>query len=344
MQKPGNINVAAATNTTVDKNELYPHAEKIAYYENMLALITDSISPKSLKIKGNINALKEADASTFVDFIKKFGSLPWKTKQYMKNVKKSLRHDNYASAARRINIKNNFALTELLLYLKCPAYYKWRYLYNIPEPQNDSAAVGLEVHRHIQALTTIKYKEKLSSGFLNSKNITAEEYLGVLKNADGKENIYNLVLNFYNSSIFELNDISEIMLEQLFYWNLNGYIINCKTDRLDRVGGNSFRIIDYKTSDSRYSSGTEGYMNQLKAYTCGIMGIYGKEPGNIISCLFYLKDAAAIWKNFSEDELSLFKNSIIEAVKKIRTYKFETVLKQSCEKDCCYFSLCSMAP
>ena len=315
-------------------------AEEQVYYEKILSISADSISAPNLKINSKINLLKKENPGLYKAFIEKFALMPLNLKQDLKYIRKTLRHDSYAKPGRRKNIKNNFSLTELITYLKCPAYYKWRYLYNIPEPENATAATGLEVHRHIQALTSIRYKEIVNPPLINDSNITEKQYLGNLKNSAGKEIIYNLVQKFYKSSIFEFNDATEIIIEQLFYWNNNGFIISCKTDRIDRLGNKNFRIIDYKASDSKYAAGTDSYISQLKAYTCGISAIFNTAPENILNCLLYLKDAELSRMVFPEDELLLFKNLVAGAAKKIKAYKFEASLKDSCKKRCPYFSLC----
>jgi DNA helicase II / ATP-dependent DNA helicase PcrA len=316
-------------------------AEEQRYYEKMLLIAADSISAPNLKINSKTSLFKKEYPGLYEGFIENFTSMPLKVKQDLKDLKKTLRYDNYASFGRRTNIKNIFSLTELIAYLKCPAYYKWRYFYNLPEPENATLSIGLEVHRHIQALTAIRYKEIVSPALINNDNTTEDQYLSNLKNSPGKENIYNLVQNFYKSNIFEFNDASEIIIEQLFYWNVDGCIVSCKTDRLDRIGNNNFRIIDYKTSDSKYAGNQDSYISQLKAYTCGISAIFNAEPQNILNCLIYLKDAALRRIVFPEDELVLFKNMVAIVVKQIKAYKFEASLKDSCKNRCPYFSLCT---
>ncbi|MBM3700271.1 MAG: ATP-dependent helicase [Actinobacteria bacterium] len=316
--------------------------EEQSHYEKILSIAADSVSVPNLKINSKINLLKKENPGFYKAFIEKFALMPLNLKQDLKFIKKTLHHDGYAKPGRRKNIKNNFSLTELIAYLKCPAYYKWRYLYNIPEPQNANAATGLEVHRHIQALTSIRYKEIVNPPLIDDSNITEEQYMCNLKNSAAKENIYNLVQNFYKSSVFEFNDASEIIIEQLFYWNNNGFIINCKTDRIDRIGKKNFRIIDYKASESKYAAKTDSYISQLKAYTCGISAIFNTAPENIINFLLYLKDAEISSMVFSENELLLFKNLAAGAVEKIKAYKFEASLKDSCKKECPYFSLCAL--
>jgi ATP-dependent exoDNAse (exonuclease V) beta subunit len=231
-------------------------------------------------------------------------------------------------------VKRNFSITELLVYLDCPRKYKWKYIYNIPEPSGKALLTGEKVHKIIQLLTMQIFGEIVDKNFLGQTNKAQ-----VLDRDDRQ--IEEFLNNYKKSCFYSDPDVRKIILEQLFYWNLEGFIISCKIDRLDYMADGSIRIIDYKTSVLKGRKPAANYLNQLKAYAGGISSLFSIRLKLIKAFLFYLKDGKIHENNFEASEIAVFERSIVNSCEKINSRIFPIRLKDSCSKNCYYFTLCT---
>ncbi len=175
------------------------------------------------------------------------------------------------SQAENAPAKKNFSMTELLVYLDCPRKYKWKYIYNIPEPSGKAVLTGEKVHKLIQLLTMQVFGEIVDKNFLGRTNKAQ-----ILCSDDSQ--VEEFLNNYKKSCFYDDPDVRKIILEQLFYWNLGGFIISCKVDRLDHMADGSIRIIDYKTSGLKGSKPAANYLNQLKSYAGGISSLFSTPP------------------------------------------------------------------
>lgn len=225
-------------------------------------------------------------------------------------------------------------MTELLVYLDCPRKYKWKYIYNIPEPSGIALLTGEKVHKLIHLLTLQIYGKIVEKNFLSQTNKTQ-----VMCSDDMQVKTF---LNNYKKSCFYSDpDVRKIILEQLFYWKLESFLISCKADRLDHMADGSIRIIDYKTSGLKGRKPEANYLNQLKSYTGGISSLFSIPPKLIKAFLFYLKDGKIYERNFEAPEIAGFEDSIVNACENINSMIFPKRLKGLCNKNCYYFTMCA---
>jgi DNA helicase II / ATP-dependent DNA helicase PcrA len=251
------------------------------------------------------------------------------------NMVNALKHKSKTlSQTDNASVKKNFSMTELLVYLDCPCRYKWKYIYNIPEPSGDALLTGEKVHKLIQLLTLQIFGEAVDKNFLGQTNKVQIQYSGD-KKVEEFLNIYKKS-RFYNDP-----DVRKITLEQLFYWKLGSFLISCKVDRLDYMADGSIRIIDYKTSGFKGRKPAASYLNQLKSYTGGISSLFSIPPKLIKAFLFYLKDGKIYERNFDVSEIALFEHSILTACGNINNWIFPKRPKGLCSKNCYYFSMCA---
>ena len=249
-------------------------------------------------------------------------------KKYVKNIMllEKFPAGNYKSE--KNTGKNSFSLTELLTFIKCPKLYALRYVYNLPEAFSERIQLGEKVHKYIEHISTIMLQgspEILASILSNIEEEQARSYLDV----------------FLKSSFFMPEDISSIILEQLFYWKLDNNFITCKVDRMDKKKDGRFRIIDYKLSKLYPGNENSGYINQLKAYVLGISGIFSILPSSISSYILYLENGKETEHNFTEAELKKFEDTIISAVKGIKKRQFNKNIISNCKEKCSYYKICT---
>ncbi len=293
------------------------------------------------------------------------------------------------SRAEPAQAKKNFSMTELLGYLECPRKYKWKYIYNIPEPSGRAILTGEKVHKFIQVLTMQSFGEIVDKNFLAKAKYSQPEDLrpehskpGGSKTGDSQpegsqtqnsqaqvsqpedlqtedsqikvtqtadlqtlrsdgSQVDAFLNNYIKSCFYSDPDVKKIILEQLFYWNLKGFVISCKVDRLDYMSDGSLRIIDYKTSALKGNKPAVNYLNQLKSYTGGISSLFSILPKQIKAFLFYLKDGKICEKNYEAAEISRFENSLVNACERINSNFFPKKLRSSCSENCYYFKICA---
>lgn len=223
-----------------------------------------------------------------------------------------------------------FSLTHILTYLRCPALYRWKYLYTIPEIVSESSSLGEKVHRYIKYITMIKYRPDAEL------NLDKDRLLNEIDDRKAKK----YVEVFLNSDLFNLYGINFIFLEQLFYWKLEDYYIMGRMDRMDVRKDGKIRIIDYKLSN--YTQGKESlyYKNQLMSYAGAVSELFGKPVEDIDACLFFLKDNKKLELKFRPNEIEKIKTLILSAIENICSYNFDFKLQKSCKKNCQYYDLC----
>ena len=252
-------------------------------------------------------------------------------KELKKYVKKIILLEKFPAGtykSEKITGKNSFSLTELLVYIKCPKLYELRYVHNLPEAFSERIQLGEKVHKYIEHISTTMLQ--------GSNKILA----GILSNIEEEQARYYLDV-FLKSSFFMPEDISSVILEQLFYWKLDNNFITCKVDRMDIAKDGKFRIIDYKLSKFYPGSENPGYINQLKAYVLGISGIFSILTGSISSYILYLENGKETEHNFTEAELKKFEDNIISAVNGIKKRQFNKNIISNCRQKCSYYKICT---
>jgi DNA helicase-2/ATP-dependent DNA helicase PcrA len=271
----------------------------------------------------SVNALKPLD----------YGSSEI-NKIYRKTVRDLKYPSKALSQVENAAVKKNFSMTELLVYLDCPRKYKWKYIYNIPEPSGKALLTGEKVHKLIQLLTMQVFGEIVDKNFLGQT--------GRAQVMCSDDRLTETLLNNYKkSSFYNDPDVRKIILEQLFYWKLEGFAVSCKVDRLDHMADGSIRIIDYKTSGLKGSKPAANYLNQLKSYTGGISSLFSTPLKSIKAFLFYLKDGEILERNFEAPEIAVFEHNIVNACEKINSRIFPKRPKGLCSENCYYFTICA---
>jgi DNA helicase-2/ATP-dependent DNA helicase PcrA len=264
-------------------------------------------------------------------------SSAYNSSENSRNYKKMVSALKYPSKAlsqtKNAPLKKNFSMSELLVYLDCPGKYKWKYIYNIPEPSGKALLTGEKVHKLIQLLTMQVFGEIVDKNFLGQ----ADKAPAFCSDDRQVEAFLN---NYKNSCFYSDPDVRKIILEQLFYWKLESFVISCKVDRLDHMADGSMRIIDYKTSGLKGKKPAANYLNQLKSYTGGISSLFSTPLKSIKSFLFYLKDGKIHEENFGAPEIAEFQRSIVNACRKINNRVFPKKLKDSCSENCHYSAIC----
>ncbi len=182
-------------------------------------------------------------------------------------------------------------------------------------------------------------------GFVNIKNQYndlqyLEYFLEQIPKSTEKEKVLRYLNVYFNSIFFDFKEVLNIYTEQLAYWKLKNFIINCQFDRIDFLSNKTLRIIDFKVA--RISNDIN-YKYQLIAYTGACVDIFSINLKKIKSYLFFLEDEKYIKENFTIDDINLLKHNLINAAKKINILDFniENTIPLKCKKSCSYKLLCN---
>ncbi len=174
------------------------------------------------------------------------------------------------SGQKETDVKTRFfTLTEILSYLTCPKLYELRYLINIPEnTSRENTDFGTKIHKLIADMSMQLFK----AGNAGEKGFTNNEYEILLKEYDQEilsiknEKLRKTLSNLTESNVLDFREVSQIFLEELFYWKVGNAYIRCQIDRADIMNDGSLRIYDYKSGSQKSSSGDFYYKNQIKFY------------------------------------------------------------------------------
>lgn len=223
--------------------------------------------------------------------------------------------------------RNMFSLTPLLDYMDCPAMYRLRYVYSIPQKQDKKMMMGERIHKYIENISRIKHE----CSSLNPELITG----GI------EDDIKPYIETFLKSRLADISDKrpEKMHLERLFYFKAGSSFITGKLDRIDICRGN-VEIVDYKMSGKKEGHLSYRYRNQLITYIAAVSDIMRIPVTGIKGTIFYLDSGE--WDSIQGDEESIKANTnlISHTVNRIKKEEFDPVKKSDCIKKCQYRDLC----
>jgi DNA helicase II / ATP-dependent DNA helicase PcrA len=220
-----------------------------------------------------------------------------------------------------------YPLTPLLDYLECPAMYKWRYVYSIPGKYNEAMETGEKVHKYIEDISRLRYREIPAEGS------------HILAGAD--KDIRPFIAAFLDSRLAGIGPGSpeEMFLERLFYYRARDSFITGKLDRLD-LNGKKAEIIDYKTGKGRSDSLPGRYRLQLSVYMAAVCDILGIAPGHITGSILFLGDGKIITVQGKGKDIKDDIGILTDAIYQIKKENFDPAQGRICST-CSYRNLCS---
>ena len=251
------------------------------------------------------------------------------------------------------NNNDNYSLTEILDFYKCPILYKYKYEINLPEPESIDEVIGTKVHIFLQYITSFCFKllkenklDKYKNLKLNYQNLIEkkinnnEEEISkeIDETLDFKDlNLLKYIKNFFNSDLLSLDSCENVLTEQLFYWKINSFYLTCKIDRIDFLNNKTIRIYDYKTSTNKND---DNYLFQIKTYICGISDLYNISVDNIEGIIFYLGDGSKNIVKITNKEKENTINNILNIIENIKNADFNNINFQKCKNFCNFKDFC----
>lgn len=148
----------------------------------------------------------------------------------------------------------NLSKSKILTYLNCPRQFKYKYIYELPEPTNVYAQRGSEVHDILNKFFDVDFKT------IDSKS-PKEEFTNIIKKIN-PESYKNHQLYYDHFVDFEVkcwdNDNKKAIMPKYREVKIRHNGLTGIIDRIDQLEGDQYIVVDYKT-------GKIPIKNELKA-------------------------------------------------------------------------------
>jgi DNA helicase-2/ATP-dependent DNA helicase PcrA len=218
--------------------------------------------------------------------------------------------------------------SRLALFRTCPMKYALRYLYDLPlssheesqderhpEDADNALLMGNLLHD-----TLLRFHRRRRTGApadayeIFERLCEAQKVFNRMRTSGRK-----LLATYLKSSLAGIETLDE---EKQFNWRLDDgppcMMFEGKIDRLHREG-DALKIVDYKAG----APDDEHHRLQLAIYRLAMQSISGER--NILTSNFYFSSGEERVRDFSDEELSIIKNEIIEDARKIASEDFDAL-------------------
>lgn len=232
-----------------------------------------------------------------------------------------------------------FSYSQLSDYEWCPRLYKLKNIMKIPAVPSHNLSFGQTMHETLQEFhLKIKNGEKASLedllGVYHAR-WRKDGYLSSEHEEKRKEEGEKMLKAYYEENRGEFK--APEMLEKKFSLKLKDYIITGRIDRIDRLDGGGYEILDYKTGNSRKPSEVDKD-EQLTVYAMACKETFGFLPAAL--SLYFLKDGRKITTQRNEEQIEEMKLKILDVIEKIQKKEFPPVLEEWKCSQCEYRLLC----
>lgn len=232
-------------------------------------------------------------------------------------------------------------------YKLCPRKYKFQEIDKIKAPKSKEAVFGTLLHDVLRFVHSQDPNYPDIDKALNFyKNNWNKE---IFANPEEEKVFFNqgaqILREYYRKN--DPKKFTIIGLETHFEMPIGNHVIAGKIDRIDKIGDNSFEIIDYKTGRRMPSQEDVDENMQLAIYNLGFIQRWPDwENANINLSLHFLKHGEKLSTKKTKEQLEVTKESILKIINeitdKIENNKvFEPILSKLCDF-CGYKKICPM--
>lgn len=239
--------------------------------------------------------------------------------------------------------------SSLETFLQCPLKFKYQEIDKIKTPKSKDALFGTAVHEALRMLHNPSMltppSEKDFLDFFSSKwdptiFQTPQEdvaYFGqgikILKDYYAK----NYPANF---NVLDLETRFEVSLEH----KNEIHLVTGKIDRIDKIDGNAFEVIDYKTAKKMPSQSSVEENLQLSIYHLGLLSRWPKikdENRAVTTSLYFLKHGEKLSVQKTNEDLEATKEQILTTIDSIKGSDFKPKAGPLCPW-CGYQAMCPL--
>jgi len=167
--------------------------------------------------------------------------------------------------------------TALDSYLRCPQQYQYRFVFRLPTRQRPQMQFGRILHDTLKdALGAIEADRPLTWQMLEAAYAAAwaRERFCVPEQAPSLQQLGQTYLR----RAFDQGDLKKaLLLEQPFSLPIDGLRVTGRIDRVDRLPGGGYEVIDYKTGSARRAQDLQREL-QLGIYAMAAREVFRFDP------------------------------------------------------------------
>lgn len=272
------------------------------------------------------------------------------------SIRKGLMEDDYESISKDFNKKDlikKFSYSRYDVYDRCPRRYEYAHVLNVPTRPDSSASFGSTVHRTLKDFYSLLMKSKegldgiVSSPSLDEllslyeKNWVSSGYSSKRHESIQKSKGAEIMKNYFEKVYSEKEQ--PFKLEESFSAIVGDVVFTGTIDRIDTVsnsnGVHEVCIVDYKTGKDKNKSDINRDL-QLPLYAFFAEEKLGLKV--VGAKYIFVVSGNTIDVDVSEERMEVARNSVLDAVEKIRDGKFAPTPGFGCNY-CDYRSVCKYA-
>jgi len=261
----------------------------------------------------------------------------------------------------QLPLPKHFSFTQIIAFSNCPLQYKFRHLLKIPMPGKAQFSFGRTLHNTLYYFIKKDLAQKnnnQASLFGQDKKIKAQsgllkELLYIYKkqwindwfdSQSEKQKYFQLgkkiLKEFYKKWVKQSPQVLYLnhapALEKSFKLKLDNNIIVGKIDRIDQLGDEIVKIIDYKTGKTPQKL-KKDHKEQLMIYY-----LAGQQCFNLRKIelsVYYLRDNKELSFIPQEKQVQEFKRKLIQIIQKIKQSNFKPTPGYQC-RFCDFKNIC----
>lgn len=218
-------------------------------------------------------------------------------------------------------------------FLECPKKYYFQYVLKLPTKPKYYYSFGETIHKVLEEMyNPIKSINRLPR--LHELLSLVDEYwinAGFWDDEheeEAKSEAKELLCGYYKKNIFAFKPAFSV--EEKIYFDISGIGIAGKIDRIDKLPGNEFEIIDYKTGNGINASNIEFIDKlQLIIYSLGFKAKYSFNAR--LTSWYFLRKNEKLTVKLNEEDFLKGEEIIKEVSKSIIDSSFERKENEFCQ-------------
>ncbi len=233
--------------------------------------------------------------------------------------------------------------SQLETFSQCPLKYKYRYVLRLPTPPSHTLSFGQTIHRTLRDFHRSEVLRINATGGRSdiSRLLELYEHHWLAEGYESKEHQQKrfeegkeILKEYFEKHKKLLGE--PVQLEKKFTLKVGGIPLIGSIDRVDKLPGGGFEIVDYKTGKVREKKYVDRD-DQLTIYALGAKAALGIEPQSL--ALYFVNENKKVSTTRTPEQLEKKRQEIEEKIEEIKESQFEPKTSRLC-KWCPYQNLC----
>ncbi len=223
--------------------------------------------------------------------------------------------------------------SKISTFLECPKKYHFQYVLKLPTKPKYYYSFGETIHKVLEEMyNPIKFVNKLPR-LHELLSLVDEYWIGTgfwdeEHEEEAKSEAKELLCSYYKKNIFAFKPAFSV--EEKIYFNVEGINMAGKIDRIDKLPGDEFEIIDYKTGNVLDTSNIDFIDRlQLIIYSLGFKAKYNFTAR--LTSWYFLRKNEKLTIELNEEDFLKGEEVIKEVSKSIISSSFERKENEFCQ-------------